>query len=167
MPFELRADIELDSEYRRCALKGLQFGRCEGRITREHALIFAGKKIQEKWAIIPCCAAHHGVDFFQDATTEAPKEVRIWVALNRATEGEILAVSRVVNYFRERDRLNAKFGIYVSPPIPDVPVTSIQYPIRNVRTKPKTDEVEREAQSYAKANGCSLDEARGILTALV
>lgn len=162
----LREGMSFDPEYTRCALQGLQFGTCEGRVTREHALIFAGKKIQERWAIIPCCAAHHGVDFYQDAPTEAPKEVRVWVALNRATDEELFSVSRVVNYLRERDRLNAKFGIYIAPTIPDVLVAPIQAP-RNVRAKPKMDEMEREARAYSRVNGCSVEEAREVITTLV
>lgn len=163
---ELRTEVGSDPEYTRCALQGLQFGECQGRITREHALIFAGKKIQERWAIIPACAAHHGVDFFQDAPTEAPKEVRVWVALNRAEEVELLAVSRVVNYFRERDRLNAKFGIYVLPPIPAVVPSPIQAP-RNIRVKPKLDEMDREVRAYARINECSVDEAREVISQLI
>lgn len=117
---QLRKEVGEDPEYTRCALSGMisQFGACGGRVTREHALIFAGKKVQEKYAIIPCCAAHHGVDSFQDAPTTAPKEVRVWVALNRATGDELRSISKGTNYIRERDRLNAKYGGYVPPPIP-------------------------------------------------
>lgn len=116
----LRKDVEKDPEYTRCAIQGmiLQFGPCGGRVTREHAIIFAGRKVQEKWAIPPFCAAHHGVDLYQDAPTQVLKDVRVWAAVNRATDEELRAVSKVVNYLRERDRLNSKYGIYVLPPVP-------------------------------------------------
>lgn len=117
MPKKLREDIGNDPEYTRCALLGLLLpliGPCEGRITREHAIYFAGKKFQTRWAIPPICAKHHGVDLFQDGGT-ASKEIRVWVALNRATTEELSRISRVVNYLRERDRLNAKYGPYLPP----------------------------------------------------
>lgn len=116
----VREEISNDPEYERCGLQNLLgelIGPCAGRVTREHALIYAGSKIQDKWAIIPCCAKHHGVDQFQDGPGEAPKEVRVWVALNRATDEELMKYSKAINYKRERDRLNTKYGIYVSPPI--------------------------------------------------
>lgn len=123
MSSALRADIEKDLEYKRCALTGLLkniISPCEGRVTREHALIHAGKKIQEKWAIPPICSSHHGVDGFQDAPTEVHKEIRVWVALNRATDDELVRHSKAVNYIRMRSYLNDKYGPYVPPPIPKV-----------------------------------------------
>lgn len=160
----LREEVGIDPEYFRCALQGLQFGACGGRVTREHSLIHAGKKIQEKWAIIPCCAAHHGVDFFQDAPTEAPKDVRVWVALNRASDDELRPFSRVINYIRERSRLNEKFGAYMAPPIPEVATAAVIPPMKK---REPLDELTREIKSYARVNRCTLEEARGVVTALV
>jgi len=113
----LRDELSKDKEYTLCSLHNYQntFGSCAGRVTREHALIYAGRKIQEKWAIIPCCAQHHGVDFYQDSRGEAPKEVRVWVALNRASDTELLSVSKVQNYIRIRAVLNDKYGVWTSP----------------------------------------------------
>lgn len=123
MSQKLRKDVEDDPEYKRCALQGLLLdiiGPCAGRVTREHAMYYANKKIQEKWAIPPICAKHHGVDVYQDGTGHAPKEIRVWVALNRATDEDLLRFSKVVNYTRERSRLNDKYGDYVAPLIPKV-----------------------------------------------
>lgn len=117
----LRADVGADPEYSRCALQGLLseiIGPCAGRVTREHAMYFKGSKIQKKWAIPPICACHHGVDEYQDGPGEAPKIVRQWVALNRATDEELREVSKAVNYINERDRLNKIYGEYTPPPIP-------------------------------------------------
>lgn len=166
MPPELREEIGNDPEYSRCALLGLQFGPCGGRITREHALIHAGKKIQEHFAIIPCCAAHHGVDFFQDAPTEAPKEVRIWVALNRATDEDLYRFSKAINYQREKARLNEKFGTYTPPPIPDKPIPQKPSPMRPRRKVEPVDELEREVRSFARANGVPVETARELIEAL-
>lgn len=120
MPASLKEDISNDPEYTRCALKGLligSLGPCEGRVTREHAMYYKGLKIQEKWAIPPICACHHGVDQYQDGPGEAPKEVRQWVALNRATDQDLKKISKCVDYIRLREFLNKKYGVYVPPPI--------------------------------------------------
>lgn len=115
IPQRLRKEIDRDPQYKICSLKG--HGTCSGRITMEHTLIYAGRQIQEKWSIIPLCALHHEVDFFQDAHT-MEKEKNVWVALNRATDDELIKYSKAVNYLRERRRLNEKYGLYVSPPLP-------------------------------------------------
>lgn len=106
-----------DPEYKVCALRGLLvdlIGSCNGRVTREHALYYAGKKVQERFAVPPICSKHHGVDEWLDNGT-APKEVRVWVALNRASDMELLMISKTVNYRREKARLNMKYGSWKSP----------------------------------------------------
>lgn len=84
-------------------------GGCDGRITWEHTLIYAGKQIDEVWAIIHLCAYHHEVDEFQDGGG-LNKEKNVWIALNRATDQELLKYSKAINYIRERDRLNKIYG---------------------------------------------------------
>lgn len=39
------------------------------------------------------------------------KERFDWVMLNRATESELLSISKAIDYSKVRDRLNQKFGI--------------------------------------------------------
>lgn len=56
IPPKLREEMSNDPYYKVCARKN---GECSGRITWEHAWIYAGKQIQEKWAIIPLCWFHH------------------------------------------------------------------------------------------------------------
>lgn len=117
LPQKLRKEMNEDPEYQICALKGHLvdlIGPCDGRVTREHAIYYANKKVQERWAVPPICAKHHGVDLWLDAGT-APKLARVWVALNRATDDELMSVSKVVNYARERMRLNQKYGPWKSP----------------------------------------------------
>lgn len=88
----------------------LEEGNCQGRITKEHAMYYAGKQIQADWAILDICAFHHGVDRFQDGGG-MNKEKHVWIALNRASREELEAISKVIPYIRERDRLNAKYGV--------------------------------------------------------
>lgn len=117
IPAKLRRQLSVDPEYSRsapCMLRGYHV--CGGRNTWEHALIFAGRQIQERFAIINVCAAAQEVYEFQDAHT-MDKERNRWVALNRATEEELSRYSRAINYFHERDRLNEKFGPYLAPEI--------------------------------------------------
>lgn len=164
MSQELRKEIENDPEYWSCMLA--PYHTCEGRLTNEHALYYANKKVQRKFAIVKVCAAGHGVDMYQDSSKELPKRMRVWVALNRATEEELLSISKVVNYTRERDRLNAEFGPYSPPLVPDKPLAYQPPKPRSVRQKPPVDEFERKARSFARMNGVPIEEARELLAAL-
>lgn len=74
--------IEEDPYYKTCARHSE--GNCQGRITMEHALVYAGKQIDEVFAIIPICAYHHEVDQFQGGGG-MNKRKHEWIALSRAT----------------------------------------------------------------------------------
>lgn len=165
IPIKLRVEIDSDPEYSRCMLS--PYHECGGRPnTREHALIYANKQVQERFAIISVCAAGQNVDEFQDSG-RMNKEMNVWVALNRATDEELTRISKVVPYFRERDRLNMKYGEYVAPPIPDAVLPAAPAPFKVARKKAeKVDEMEREARRYARANGCPVEEARELLLKL-
>lgn len=162
---ELKADIESDPEYWVCMLA--PYHTCEGRLTNEHALYYANKKVQRKFAIVKVCAAGHGVDMFQDSDKELPKDMRVWVALNRATDEEIYSISKVVNYSRIKDTLNARFGTYTPPPTPTKPLAYQPPKPRSVRQKSTLDELEREARSFARVNGCSVEAAQIMLESLI
>ncbi len=84
-------------------------GDCSGRITWEHALIFGGKQIDEAWAIVKICEYHHAVNKYQDGG-DLKKEKNVWIALNRATDEELLKYSKEINYINERIRLNKIYG---------------------------------------------------------
>lgn len=100
-----------------CSRKGLHDHICEGRITWEHALIYAGRRVNGRPFIIPLCAKAHSVDEFQDGG-DMNKEINVWVALNRATEHELTRISKAVNYMQQRAFLNAKYGVWVQPVLP-------------------------------------------------
>lgn len=127
IPTKVRKSIDADPRYRECALKGIPGHVCGGRITMEHALIYAGKQIQEKWAIVPVCAAGQEVDAFQDAHT-MNKEMNVWVALNQATTEQLEAYPRAFPpYTSVRERLNKKYGVYVPRQV--FPGSEINYQI--------------------------------------
>jgi len=107
-----RKKIDEDPFYQTCSLFGWFGHECEGRITKEHALIHQGRKIQELWAIIPLCAKYHSVDEFQDNGL-LNKELNMWVALNRATDKELFD-RKGIDYIHQRDYLNEKYGPWYS-----------------------------------------------------
>jgi len=74
IPEKLKQLLLEDPYYKTCARKN---DECDGRITFEHSFLYAGKQIQEKWAIIPLCWHHHlgkGLN----------KELNHYIALKRA-----------------------------------------------------------------------------------
>lgn len=95
-----------DPYYEKCCMAFR--GGCDGRITWEHTIIFAGRQLNEKWAIIPLCEYHHAVNKHQDGG-DLNKEMNVWFALNRATDIELKMVSKAINYLQLKERLN---GIY-------------------------------------------------------
>ena len=75
MPKKLREQLSNDPYYKKCAREN---GDCEGRITWEHCWIYAGKQIQEAWAIIALCWRHHLGDLLD-------KKINQKISLKRAT----------------------------------------------------------------------------------
>ena len=103
IPQKLKDEILADPFYIKCA----RAGGCKGRITWEHAIIFQGRQLNEKWAIIPLCEYHHAVGIYQDCG-DLNKEENERIALNRATDQELLAVSKAIDYLSRRKYLNEK-----------------------------------------------------------
>lgn len=56
IPKKLREEMASDPYYEKCCRAN---DECAGRITWEHAFIYGGRQINEKWAIIPLCVYHH------------------------------------------------------------------------------------------------------------
>ncbi len=113
IPPDIKKIIDADPFYETCSLHGQKGHTCGGRRnTREHAFIYAGKQIQEVWAIIPVCEAGQEVGSFQDSHTMV-KNMNKWVALNRATDAELNKFYKATpSYVKERSRLNAIYGPY-------------------------------------------------------
>jgi hypothetical protein len=97
IPEKLKAEMEADKYYTKCAVGG----SCSGKIEWHHNLIYAGRQVNEKFCIIPLCKHHHDkIDYFKDEVDR--------IMLNRATEDELTMYSKAVNLRAKRDRLNAK-----------------------------------------------------------
>ena len=117
IPLKLRKEIDQDPEYADCMLRGYPGHDCGGRLnTREHAIIYRGRRLQKKWAIVSICAKAHEVDEYQDAGT-MDKNLNIWLAINRATNAELNEISAAQNYLFLRKRLNEKYGRYIKQPV--------------------------------------------------
>ena len=109
IPTKLRNELVVDPEYKFCTRYGWHDHECDGRITWEHTLIYAGKQLQIRSFIIALCEFGHSVGRHQDGG-DLNKQINLWIALNRATDQEILSLSKAINYGRERERLNEKYG---------------------------------------------------------
>ncbi len=80
----MRERIAADPFMRACIHGGAD---CDRRITWEHAFTYAGRQINEPWAIVPCCWYHHlgaGMD----------KRFNQYVALSRATDVDLAKYPR-------------------------------------------------------------------------
>ena len=98
MPAKLRKECAEDPYYEKCCLHNKE---CSGRIEWHHALEFANKQIQRKFAIVPACKHHHeNVAIF--------KKLFHWIALNRASEAELEEFKKA-NFKREKEYLNKLF----------------------------------------------------------
>lgn len=106
IPASHKAIIDSDKYYKTCARR--RDGGCAGRITIEHAIIYAGRQIAELWNYVPLCERHHAVCSFQDRG-DLQKEKNVWLALCRATDEELAQYSKVINYKQLRERLNDKY----------------------------------------------------------
>lgn len=58
IPLEMREELAEDKFMKECCLQGIKI-LCEGEIQWHHALIYAGKRQNEKGAILPLCRGHH------------------------------------------------------------------------------------------------------------
>lgn len=105
IPKQLNDEMNDDPYYRKCCLSFL--GGCGGRIQRHHALTWKGSQYQRKFCILPACENHH-----EKARGGEVKKRFDWILLNRATEVELLEISKAINYVEMRDRLNKEYGIY-------------------------------------------------------
>jgi hypothetical protein len=90
--------MSADPYYLKCARENAV---CAGRITWEHAIIWAGKQVNEVWAIIPLCHYHHqggGLD----------KDKNRYLALKRATDADLAKYPKR-NWKQELEYLKQKY----------------------------------------------------------
>lgn len=108
IPKKLLKEILGDTFYKTCVRSKEM--NCEGRITLEHALIYSGKQINEKWSIIPVCEKHHEIGKYQNAGT-MDKRYHEYVAVNRMSCYDEKKYYKV-NWKQKRLFLNKIYGDY-------------------------------------------------------
>lgn len=61
IPPKVRAEIEADPFMAFCIYEDDNAPNhyCSGRVEWEHACLYNGKRINEPWAIVPCCTSHN------------------------------------------------------------------------------------------------------------
>ena len=84
-------------------------GNCAGKLTKDHTIIFAGKQLQEDWAIVDVCEYHHAVNKYMDCG-DLNREKHTYIALCRATEDDLRCISKAIDYLALRERLKTKYG---------------------------------------------------------
>lgn len=88
IPKEMREELAEDLFMKSCCVAD---SWCSGRIEWHHALIYASKRVNEKWAILPLCQQHH--------KSEASNRVAInKVMVQRATYEELAKYSKAIDY---------------------------------------------------------------------
>lgn len=101
IPKKLREEMANDPFYKRCCISG----STSEKIEFHHALIYAGRQVNEKWAILPLAKSIHD-------NIVKYKEICDWIMLNRANDQELKKYSKAIDYIRYRDVLNKKYGNY-------------------------------------------------------
>ena len=76
--------IDTDPYFKTCARRGAD---CAGRITIEHAFMYAGRQMDELWAFLPLCWYHH-------LGAGLNKRFNQWLCLARLAVEEIAAIQR-------------------------------------------------------------------------
>lgn len=108
IPSKVLSKILEDPYYQKCS-RSLEKS-CHGRITFEHVWIYAGKQIQEVWAIIPLCEYHHDVCTFQDGG-DLKKELNQYISLMRVSDEDLEKYPRV-NWKQKKEFLKERYKNY-------------------------------------------------------
>lgn len=90
IPKKVREELSEDPFMLTCCLKDFS-PLCSGRIQWHHHLKFAGKRVNEKWCILPVCEYHH-------AKEAVYKDFLDIVMLRRATIEELKPYSKAIDY---------------------------------------------------------------------
>lgn len=104
IPEELRNEMASDPFYQRCCITG----RNDEKIDWHHNLTFSGKRVNEKFCILPLIASiHRDVHKF--------KEQCDWIMWNRASNEELARYSKATDYKKYKQYLNDIYGTWFDP----------------------------------------------------
>lgn len=79
IPKKLRDEMAAEYYYHHCCRRD---EHCSGRVTWEHCFTYAGRQVQERWAIIPLCEYHH-------LGSGLNKRINREIAISRATPEDL------------------------------------------------------------------------------
>lgn len=99
IPPKLREEMADDPFYKYCCMRDMDVGNCEGRTEWHHALIFAGRQINERFCILPLCSYHH-----KNVEKPGIKELVTKLMLLRATDEELTKYSKAIDYKKLREK---------------------------------------------------------------
>lgn len=89
IPPKMREELAEDPRMQKCVLLGT--GECAGEIQYHHPWIYAGRQINEKWAIVAGCKHHHEL---VDSDPEVKKAFAI-ASLSLATDEDLIKYPNV------------------------------------------------------------------------
>jgi hypothetical protein len=104
IPTKLKTEISDDPFYRVCIHERFRGVVGTGRLTLEHAIIYGGKQVQEKWAIVPCRSS------FNNDVSGEEKEFNRYVAICRASSLDLARYPKR-DWNQEIERLRWRFDV--------------------------------------------------------
>lgn len=111
IPPKLRAEMDADPYYHRCAITGTRRGPY-AKIEWHHAFTWKGQRVNEKWCIIPLLKRIH-----DKASTKIVKDYVDFLILNRADEATLLRYSKAEDLVAKRNRLNKRYANQENHPV--------------------------------------------------
>lgn len=114
IPKKLREDLAADPFYTRCCISGDSAADAGEKIEWHHNLIFAGRQVQARFAILPIKKSLHD-------RLKGDKSLRAqldWIMLSRASDEELTRYSKANDLHVYRSALNVVFGKWSPVPLP-------------------------------------------------
>ena len=106
---KIRNQLEVDPLMGQCfRWLALRDHECKGRITWEHGVIYAGRQLDEVWAIFGLCEYAHSVGVYQN-TGIYNRNISEWIAVNRMTPADERKYPKR-DWDLRRRYLNSKYG---------------------------------------------------------
>lgn len=59
IPLAMREELAALRRMKECTVKNLGFGECTKKLEWDHVWQYAGRQINEPWAILAVCSGHH------------------------------------------------------------------------------------------------------------
>ncbi len=107
IPVKLRAKLAADIFYTRCCVTGLP-STFEDPIEWHHNLIFAGRQVQARFAILPIKRSVHRIAMLPEI-----KDKLDWVMVSRMSGEDLELYGKGVDWLHRKEYLEVLFGTFV------------------------------------------------------